>query len=83
MTSGRGGDERREQEGVSDPLDLDSNDRGSDWIRQGRDLRCVECDRRASRGAPGWRAYRTLEHDGSAGTAVYCPSCARREFSTP
>jgi hypothetical protein len=60
----------------------------SDWKRRRRDptrvpapalpdLVCVECGRRAPRGAPGWRACLTLEDDGSAQTAVYCPDCAR------
>lgn len=39
-------------------------------------LRCVECGRASHGTARHWRAYRT--YDGS--TAVYCPTCAVREF---
>ena len=45
-------------------------------------LRCAECLRKTEgRGfAQGWRAYPTLEPDGTEGVAVFCPDCAQREF---
>ena len=41
-------------------------------------LRCQECGAETETGE-GWRAYLTIDDE----TAVYCPACARREFSTP
>ena len=45
-------------------------------------LRCVECGRRTEGlgFGGGWRAYPTLEPDGSESVAVFCPECAQREF---
>jgi hypothetical protein len=44
----------------------------------GRRLRnvCVECGRERREGERGWRAYLTVDDE----VAVYCPSCAEREF---
>jgi hypothetical protein len=39
-------------------------------------LICVECRRDSEEGAPGWRAFLTVDDE----TAVYCPKCAEREF---
>ncbi len=39
-------------------------------------LVCVECGRRSSAQARGWRSY--LTEDGEA--VVFCPECAQREF---
>ena len=39
-------------------------------------LHCVECGQGAREDARGWKAYLTIDDEG----AVFCPSCARREF---
>lgn len=39
-------------------------------------LVCVECGFESEEGAPGWRAFLTV--DGQV--ATYCPDCAGREF---
>lgn len=48
-------------------------------------LRCVECGRRSEESgfSEGWRAYPTLEEDGSESLALFCPECAEREFGEP
>ena len=45
-------------------------------------LRCVECRRETASGRR-WRAYVADDprDDDPAETAVFCPSCAEREFS--
>lgn len=48
-----------------------------------RRMTCVECGAVAAANASsarGWRAYLTDEGDPPVYVAVYCPSCARREF---
>ena len=45
-------------------------------------LCCVECGSLSSLDASGWRAYRTDEPftEDLPTIALYCPSCAAREF---
>jgi hypothetical protein len=44
-------------------------------------LVCAECGRESAAGAKGWRAY--LTGDDPPGVAIFCPSCAKREFGEP
>jgi hypothetical protein len=41
-------------------------------------LVCVECGRESAAGAKGWRAY--LTSDDPPVVAIFCATCARREF---
>jgi hypothetical protein len=51
-------------------------------LRQLREtmLRCAECHYGADRWATGWKAFLTVEEDGSQGVEVFCPACAK-EFA--
>jgi hypothetical protein len=39
-------------------------------------LTCIECERRSSRDAVGWRGYLTIDHE----VVILCPVCAAKEF---
>ena len=41
---------------------------------------CVECGRQQRPAERGWLAFLTSDEVGPAGTVVYCPDCAEREF---
>jgi hypothetical protein len=66
---------------MTGPIDLDSTDRGRDWIRQGR-LVCAECGRTSNGAARGWRGVLVESDDDPTRdeVSVFCPSCALREF---
>ena len=43
-------------------------------------LECTECGQESEEHVMGWRAYLTVEDDGSEAVLVFCPECAEREF---
>ena len=64
--------------------------RGTEGTGRRRDesaelLVCVECDAVSNERAWGWRAYRMddPEQGNFPALALYCPTCAEREFGGP
>lgn len=43
-------------------------------------LVCIECGTISDDDAAGWHGYLTLEPDGSALAAPFCPDCSEAEF---